>query len=254
MKEISIWFVFDVVIKKIWFIIAAVAIVAGATFVYNYNFVEPTYTASSAVISSNGGIGTENYTSSKINNTDIASSLNMVESYVDLMKTYSFYEHVAEQSEISAYGYSPMQLQKMTTIKRRSEMSLFIDIIVNCPDAKQAINITNCVSSTATEYLPNILQGAKIVQADKCIAARFVSNTVRDTLFMGLVAAVVTATIFVIFASLDNTVKGEYSLQNAYEAPVLGVIPSFETSGRKSYKSYKAHKSYKTDSSEEDAK
>ena len=78
MKEISIWFVIDVIIKKIWFIIAAVAIVAGATFVYNYNFVKPTYTASSAVIGSNGGIGTENYastTSGKINNTDIASEL-----------------------------------------------------------------------------------------------------------------------------------------------------------------------------------
>ena len=257
MKEISIWFVIDVIIKKIWFIIAAVAIVAGATFVYNYNFVKPTYTASSAVIGSNGAIGAENYTSTtsgKINNTEIAASLNMVESYVDIMKTYSFYEYVAKQDEISSYSYSAMQIMSMTTIERRSDTSLFIDIVVNCPDAKHAITITNCISSAITEYMPNILQGAKIVQADKCIAARLVSNTVRNTLLMGFVAAVVTATIFIVFASIDNAVKGEESLQGVYEAPVLGVVPSFETNGRKSYKSYKNHKSYKTDAAKEDVK
>ena len=117
----------------------------------------------------------------------------MVESYVDIMKTYSFYEYVAKQDEISSYGYSAMQIMSMTTIERRSDTSLFIDIVVNCPDEKHAITITNCISSAITEYMPNVLQGAKIVQADKCISAGLVSNTVRNTLLMGFVAAVVTA-------------------------------------------------------------
>ncbi|MEE1278841.1 MAG: hypothetical protein UHE86_07260, partial [Acutalibacteraceae bacterium] len=68
------------------------------------------------------------------------------------------------------------------------------------------------------------------------------------------VAAVVTATIFIVFASIDNAVKGEESLQGIYEAPVLGVVPSFESGTRKYYKSYKTRKSYKAESGKEDVK
>jgi capsular polysaccharide biosynthesis protein len=232
MNEVSVWFVLDVIIKRLWIILIVAALLATGTYIYNSNFVDPIYSAESSVIASNGGIISDanvSGTTSKIGSSDIASSLNITETYVDILKTYGFYETVANEPEIARMGYSASAIRSMTTIQRRSDMSLFIDIIIKCGNQRDAVVIANCVAVLATDYIHSMLNNAYVVPADKCQTARLVAPlTVRNSITMGVLGALAVIALFVIIAVTDNTIKGEEDIVKRYNVAVLGVVPDFE--------------------------
>ena len=109
MNEVSVWFILDVSVKRIWIILIVAVLLATGTYIYNANFVDPVYSAASSIIASNGGIVSDNddqyvSTTSKIGSSDVASSLNIIDTYVDILKTYGFYETVAKEPEIAKLG------------------------------------------------------------------------------------------------------------------------------------------------------
>ncbi len=235
MREISVWFIVDVIIKKIWFILLTIAVLAGSAFVVNSYFVDPVYAASSAVLGSNGAVGseyeedTESTSSNKINSSDLASSLNMIDTYVDTMKTNAFYEAVVKRPEIVTLGYDATQLRQMVTVEKRSEYSLFIDVTVMSKNPQHAITIANSIASAIPDYIVTVLPGGMIFPADNSVSAKLVSpQTFRDTVLFGFVGAVLSIVIFILLAAADNAIKGEEDLENRYDIPILGVVPSFE--------------------------
>ncbi len=249
MNEISLWQVLNIIIKRLWIIILVAILVAGITFVYNSNYVDPVYLAQSSVLATNGGIVQEDEnqienefssmydTSSKIGSSDVASSLNIVDTYIDILKTYSFYEKLAAQPELTSYGFSATQLKKMTTVERRSSYSLFIDINVKYSDAATAIIVANSIANLAPEYIQSMITNSYVLPADKCISAYLTSPlTVRNSILTGLIAAFVMVVIFILIAATDNTVKSEDEITKRYNVAVLGVVPDFETNKSKGAK------------------
>ncbi len=242
MNEVSILSIFGIIVKRIWAIILAAAVFAGATYVYCSNFVSPTYSATSAVLTTNGGIVSDTNepttnTASKIGSSDIASSLNIIETYVDIMKTHGFFEAVANRPEIVRYGYDASALKGMTSVVRRSEYSLLIDITVRCGDPEQAKVITNCISETAPEYTQSLISNSYVMQVDKCVSATKVGPTVlRNTIFMGLVGAFLVIGLFTLLAVTDTTIKGEDDITKKYNIPVLGTVPDFDHKSTKGAK------------------
>ena len=250
MNEISLWQVLNIIIKRLWIIILVAILVAGITFVYNSNYVDPVYLAQSAVLATNGGIIQEDdmaqiegeveniyNTSSKIGSSDVASSLNIVDTYIDILKTYSFYEKLATQPELASYGFSATQLKKMTDVERRSSYSLFIDINVKYSDAATAIIVANSIANLAPEYIQSMITNSYVLPADKCISAYLTSPlTVRNSILTGLIAAFAMVVIFILIAATDNTVKSEEEITKRYNVAVLGVVPDFETNKSKGAK------------------
>lgn len=222
---------------------------AGVTFVYNSNYVSPVYMAQSSVLATNGGIVQEDITqvesemesmlntSSKIGSSDVASSLNIVDTYIDILKTYSFYEKLATQPELSSYGFSATQLKKMVAVERRSSYSLFIDIKVKYSDAATAIIVANSIANLAPEYIQSMISNSYVLPADKCISAYLTSPlTVRNSILTGLIAAFAMIVIFILIAATDNTIKSEEDITKRYNVAVLGVVPDFETKSSKGAK------------------
>lgn len=242
MNEVSIWFILDVIVKRIWIILIVAVLLATGVYIYNANFVDPVYSAASSIIASNGGIVSNDDqdhvgTTSKIGSSDISSSLNIIDTYVDILKTYGFYETVAKEPEIAKLGYTPSQLAAMTTIQKRSDMSLFIDISIRCNSERDAIIIANGVAVLAADYIHSMLTNAYVVRADKCQTARLVAPlTVRNALLAGIAGALAIIAVFVILAATDNTIKGEDDIVKKYNVPVLGFVPDFETSNSKGAK------------------
>jgi len=242
MNEVSVWFILDVIVKRIWIILIVAVLLATGTYIYNANFVDPVYSAASSIIASNGGIVSDNddqyvSTTSKIGSSDVASSLNIIDTYVDILKTYGFYETVAKEPEIAKLGYTPSQLAAMTTIEKRSDMSLFIDITIHCNRERDSIVIANGIAVLASDYIHTMLSNAYVVRADKCQTARLVAPlTVRNSVIVGIVGALAIIAIFVIIAATDNTIKGEDDIVKKYNVAVLGVVPDFETNNSKGAK------------------
>ncbi len=156
------------------FVALALCVLIVLSFTLSGCFGETIYMAKSSVIATSGGIPSNGSTASKIGSTDLASSLSIVDTYVDILKTYSFYEALIEQPEIVNLGYSESELRSMTLISRRGEDSLFIDIQVRSENSKNAVVIANCIAQLAPEYISTMLPGAQVVCADKCISATVV--------------------------------------------------------------------------------
>lgn len=230
MNEISIWQVLNIIVKRLWLILLVAVIFAGSAYVYNSNFVTPTYAARSSVIATNGGI-IENpqNTSSKISSSDLASSLSIVDTCVDVFKTYSFYEELAKEPELARYGFSPIQLKRMTRVGRRSEESLFIDLKIANTDPKTAVVVANCVANLAQNYISTKLPNALIVPADKCISAYLTGPlTTRSTILFFIFGAFISVVFFIILAATDKTIKDEEEISKRYNVAVLGVVPDFD--------------------------
>ncbi|MBE6766695.1 MAG: hypothetical protein E7550_03805 [Ruminococcaceae bacterium] len=126
------------------------------------------YAAKASVIATNSSVSD---LSSKIGTSDLVSSLAIIDTCVDAMKTYSFYEVVLKQPEIAHLNLLTEELREMTEIKRRNDESLFIDIEVYSGDAKTAVILANAIAAISPEYISNILPGFHIVVADKAISA-----------------------------------------------------------------------------------
>lgn len=230
MNELSIWQVLNIIAKKLWIILLVAVIFAGSAYVYNSNFVTPSYAARSSVIATNGGIiENPNSTSSKISSSDLASSLSIVDTCVDVMKTYSFFEELSEQPELARYGFSASQLKGMTSIARRSEESLFVDVKISNTDPKTAVVVANCIANLAQNYVSTKLPNALIVPADKCISAYITGPlTMRNTILWFLFGAFVSIVLFIILAATDKTIKGEDEITKKYNVAVLGIVPDFD--------------------------
>ncbi len=242
MNEVTLLSILDIIVKRIWAIILAAAVFAGATYLYSSNFVEPTYSATSAILTTNGGIVSDANeiivnTTSKIGSSDIASSLNIIETYVDIIKTHGFFEEVAKHPKVSGYGYNAETLRAMTSVERRSEYSLLIDITVTCSEPEHAKNITNCISEIAPEYTQSLINNSYVKQVDKCVVAKRVGPlTVRNSIFMGLVGALLTVGLFTLLVATDTTIKGEDDIVKKYNIPVLGTVPDFDQKSKKGAK------------------
>lgn len=239
MNSISIWQIFSIAVKRFWIIALVAAVLAVGAFVYCENFAVPAYSAQASVISTNGGIVTEDgslenpdayvSTTSKIGSSDITSSINLVDTYVDILKTYTFYENLKAQPDLQLSNYTPAQLQKMTTIVRRSDYSMFIDIKITCSDSQDAITIANAIASFAPMYVQTMIRNSYVMPADRCIKATLVSpRTALSTVFAAFAGAAITLFIFVIISMNDNTVKSEDEIAERYNVSVLGIIPDFE--------------------------
>ena len=241
MKDISVLMILKIFVKRIWIIAIAAIIAAVATFVYCSNFVSPVYTASSSVIASNGGIindGENPITSTgKISNSDVSASINILETCMDVMKTHSFYEDVAAERKIKKMDLSADDLQRMVTIERRSDFSLFIDIKVTCGDQDNAVEIANCIAETAPAYIQKMISDTYVVQADHSVAAEKIAPTpLRTAILVAALAAVLVVTVFVILAATDDSIKGEEDIVKRYNVAVLGIVPDFEPTQKKGAK------------------
>lgn len=128
------------------------------------------YSAKASLIMGYGDITAGS--SSKISNSDLASSLNIVDTIIDVLETRSFYEVVAEQPEIKQFGFTAEDIRDITSVLRRDEMSLVIDLEVIYSDPEAAAVIVNCIAESAPEHTKSILPGACVLVLDKCISAK----------------------------------------------------------------------------------
>lgn len=241
MKDISLSMIFRVVLRRLWIIALAAIIVGAGTFLYCSKFVSPTYSASSSVIVTNGGLIKDDNTSvtssGKISNTDVAASINIIETCVDILKTHSFYEEVAKEPNVKILGYSATDLRRMTNIEKRSDYSLFIDIKVACGNDKDVVTIANAIAETAPKYIPKIISNTRVeTEPSPQVPSLVAPLSMRTAVVAALLAAVLVVAVFVILAATDNTIKGEEDIIKKYNVAVLGVVPDFEPKNTKGAK------------------
>lgn len=226
MKDFTLVALLKLMAKRWWIILLTSIVVCALTFSYFTFFVPPTYMSTGIIITSNGGIVDESADADgSIKSSDLASSFNLVPTYVGLLKMDEPYNRVAATS---GCGYTASQLKSKISVSVRSENELFIDVAVVDSDPEKARIITDSFITVGSQFILESLQGgyAKPVQFAKVGVKNYPQPTVF-AVYGFVIAAVITVLILIVISMFDRSIKNEDDFKSSYKYPVLGVVPDY---------------------------
>lgn len=237
-KTINIMDMLMLALRRLWILVLASAVCAASAFGYCKFFVTPTYSAMASILVTNGAV-TISYSENtdKVSGSDITASLYLAYTVVDILNTPDIYKKVADSL---GENYNYQQLMNSSSIARRTEDTLFIDVKFTSTDPKEAMRIANKYVEVACGYIPEYIPSARAMIASTAIKSVMVSpRTVMTTFVGGVVGAVAAYVILFIIESLNRSVKGEEDFTANFDVPLLGTVPDFENAETGGYRKSK---------------
>lgn len=222
--------------RRIWILILAAVIFAGATFGYCKLLLTPRYSATASLLVTNGAVTTSyDETTGKVAGSDIQASLILSQTVVDILNTPDLYKEVANQL---GKDYDYLTLKGRTSVARRSEESLFVDITYSSTDPKEAMRVANKITETACQYIPKkFIESSKADVASTAIkAVKTYPRTAMATGVAGIIGAVAAFGVVFIIESTNRAIKGEEDFTNNFDVPLLGSVPDFENAESSGYR------------------
>ncbi len=233
MNEISIMYLLKLAWHRIWALILAMVVFAGAAFAYCEFLATPRYTATAKVIVTNGSIITNAIQSdgtikgsSSVSGTDISASLNLANTVKEILITSDIFKQLSESIN-NKYTYK--QLRSMANVSRGGEDTLIVNVSFTASNSKEAIGLVNSFVALAPDYITKYIPNSVAMIADTADSANEVfPRTIITTAAAGLIGAVLAFAIVFIIDSMDHAIDGEEDFTNRYDVPLLGTVPDFE--------------------------
>lgn len=234
-KTINIMDLVMLGLRHIWAIILAAVIFAGATFGYCKLFITPSYSARASILVTNGAVTTSyEETTDKVSGSDIQASLILANTIVDILNTDNVYKKL-EMNLGESYNFRA--LKNRTSVARRNEDTLFIDVTYSSTDPKEAMRIVNKFVDVACEYIPEFIPSARAnVASTATSASKTHPRTMMSTAVAGAIGAVAAYIVVFIVDSLNRAIKGEEDFTNNFDVPLLGSVPDFENAESSGYR------------------
>ncbi|MBE6739630.1 MAG: hypothetical protein E7565_04860 [Ruminococcaceae bacterium] len=233
MNEISLSSIISIILRRIWLVIIVAVLCAALAFGYCNFLATPVYSAKTSILITNGGLITDNRDDS-IQTNDLSASIYLVDTCVDILKSQGIYQDLS-----TAIGekYSFSKLKGAFSISKRDDENLFIDISFKSTNPEEAMLIANTFTDLCPQYMSGKLPPVTVEVMDKAYKASMVyPSTISSTFIFGLLGAVVTCVLLVLFASLDQTIKSEEDFTETFTVPVLGSVPNFDNSPTYAYR------------------
>lgn len=229
--------------RHIWIIILAAVVFAASAFTYCKVFLTPKYSATASILVTNGAVTTSyDETTGKIASSDISASLYLSYTVVDILNTPDIYKRVADQL---GNDYSYQGLMATSSVSRRSEETLFIDVTFSSTDPKEAMRIANKFVETACDYIPGFIPSARANVASTAIKSVMTyPRTLMTTGVAGVIGAVAAYIVLFIIDSMNRAIKGEEDFTNSFDVPLLGAVPDFENAESSGYRKSKGRGGY----------
>ncbi len=229
------------------FIIIAAAMIAGIGAFCFCEFVAiPQYSAKGSIMVTNGAIiSTENIIDDDfITNTDVQASLSLAPSVAEMLNTNEIFKNLSDEID-GKYSYS--YLSAISSISRRSNNSLFIDVSFTANTREEAISLVNTYLDLAPEYIKNSFKKSEISTFKSDSAGMVYPRTLFTTAVAGVIGALIAYAILFLIYCANSVIKGEDDFKDRFDIPVLGCIPDFSANANaKYYKNYNYGKGGKT--------
>ncbi len=229
--------------RHIWIIILATVVFAASAFSYCKLLVTPSYSATASILVTNGAVTTSyDNAGDKVSGSDISASLYLAYTVVDILNTPDIYKKVADQL---GKDYSYQGLMNASSVARRSEDTLFIDVTFSSTDPKEAMRIANKFVEVACDYVPEFIPSARANVASTAIKSVMTyPRTLMTTAVAGVGGAAVAYIVLFIIDSMNRAIKGEEDFVNSFDVPLLGAVPDFENVESSSYRKSKGRGGY----------
>jgi len=217
------------------------ALFVGAAFGYTRFFVTPMYRASVTIYVNNTiNIEEQEY----VSNANLATSQRLVSTYTTLIESNRVLNKVVEQSGLP---YSAGQIRSMMSAEQVGSTEVFKVSISNA-DPKKAAEIANAVYEYAPAEIMKIVAGSSVekVDAANVPSAPYTPNYARNCLLGGIIGVVLVIIYVTMKYLLDVRINDSQDIEQMFEYPILGQIPSFDQDAikKKGYGKYGYGKAY----------
>ena len=227
--------------RHIWAIALAAVLFATGAYSYCKALITPTYSARASIIATNGAV-TVYSDKSTVSASDLSASLYLAETVIDILKTPDIYKDVADEL---GEGYNFQNLMGRTSVARRGENTLFIDVRFTSTDPKEAMRIANKFVEISCEYIPEYIPHSRAKVASTAISATKVHpRTFRTTAIAGIAGAILAYVVLFIIDSANKSIKGEEDFTSTFDVPLLGAVPDFENVENSAYRKSKGRGGY----------
>ncbi len=235
MNDFTLASLLKILQKCIWHMLVVAIVFGVAAYAFCTFMATPTYQASVSFVATNKGFGDETMlmqenTTSKISSADVAASLALLNTYIDILCIPEMYEELEKEVDLN---YTARELASMVEISPRSDDSLLLDVVVTSTNPVHSVEIANAFLKLGDDYVMKCIPNAylKGVQHSSGAVQNYPNPPLTIVVLMLFGAALVYG-IAVLIHAMDNTIKGESDFTSNYDIPLLGNIPNFKTAIR----------------------
>ncbi len=224
-REINISEVIDLVLRRLWIIVACVTITTIISFCYSSYLVEPIYTSTGTLYVRN----VEEVKDDRVDVSEINASQRLVNTYIEILRSDTFTKIIADDVNL---GYTSRQIKAMLSMNSLNGTEI-LKIDVNSTNPDHSAVIVNSILKNADEEIIRIVKAGSVEIIDNGdIPTEPTSpNVALNTVAGAVIGGIISVLIIILIHLMDVSVRGEEDMADRYEIPVLGVIPTIKNEG-----------------------
>jgi len=221
--DISLEELFRLIRKNILLIIICAMIGSGGAFSISKFAISKTYISTVKLYVSTP----ESSQDSTVNFNALNYAQKVVNTYIEMLKTDSFYKKVMDQSKVN---YTVDNFRKMVTFSALNNTEVF-QAQVSARDPNEAKTIADAITTLAPTTIGELKENSSLKIVDSAVLPDKPSspNTVINTIIGFLLGVIGSVTIVLLRNSLNVRIKNEDDLIEKYNIPILASIPAFNT-------------------------
>lgn len=220
--DIALKDIFEILKRKIIFIVAGSLIVTICTFCITYFFVPKTYISSVKLYVETINEGTANNNNYNDRNYAVA----LVNTYKEMLRTNRFFTKVSE--EIGGI-YSPEQLRDMISFSSLNETEVF-QASVSAKSPEDAKKVADSISVIAPEMIGDLKENAtlKIVDPPQLPSKHSSPKTLNVTVAAFFISFVLLCLAVILRKVTDTKIMYDEDMTSVNNVPILTAIPLFD--------------------------
>lgn len=241
-NNISLIGLLKLALRYIYILIAVALVAAIVAFSYCNFIAVPRYSSTGSIVVTNGAIinnSSSQSTSNKVSTSDIAASLQISNTIIDILNTNDIYKELASDLG-NKYTYT--DLMGRATVKRRSEDTLFIDATFTADTPEEARALVNGFLKLVPDYILKFIPNstaAVTTTADK--AVKIYPRTSKTVFVSALAGVLLSYAVIYLISIFNTTIKNEDDVKSNYDLTVLGNIPDFSSAAFNKRNKYYAY-------------
>lgn len=228
LADIDLLKLFKIIASKLWLIILSAVIFGGAVYGYTRFCVTPLYTSSSRIcIKSYQGdiIDPSIISSGTVNYSEMTISQRIVTTYLIVLESNTVMQAIADASGL---GYSAGAVRSMMNASAIDETAI-INVSFTSSNPEHAAILANTVADVAPQHVAAYVPGSSAIILDRAVVPTSPSypSYKRNVSLGVIIGAVFMCFIVVLRELIDVRIKSEEDLEQIFDLPILGTIPSF---------------------------
>lgn len=225
--EINMKELFSDLMRRKRLILLCAIVAAGMALLFTICFITPLYRSSVTFRVNNYSdvVGSENR--GEITASDLDTSERLIPTYLEIIKSNGFLTVVSENLD---HQFSVLQLDEMISAEKSDTTTLFY-IHISHSDANVSAKIANVIAQIVEKEIPAKIPGSSVDVIDYAKAADepYTPSYMKNTLIGAVIGALIAFLAIAIRVVTNVRVKSEEDLKRICDAPVLGLIPDYDS-------------------------